>query len=284
MEKNNLTERISNFNQFRKSANQTFKGLARRNQKLEKFLKRHKLHVDPQVITDEDTGITVEVSFGVYPIFGFGNRKSYKNIGEIGASLFYTLNDDGYVAVLLYPCETENIKRKESLIFLEKKVDPLELLKSSVINSHFQKLCIFMENTSVFGNPSFFEKAYFTWILFSNPLIEKSNYQAPRVWKALSSVGKYVLTVGLSGGLLFLIQWFFGSNEIENASLLLNKELNNIEQKIEESITQERNLEKEIILFRETMKEISSNSDSLETETKSEIQKINESISKLTNE
>jgi hypothetical protein len=284
MKKINLTERRSYFDQFRRSANQTFLEFANGNQKLEKYLYRHALHVDPPIGTDENTGIIVQVNFPMSSIFGYGSRQSYTRIFEEGASLNYFLNDDGYASVLIHPCETNNIKRKEKLIMLEKKLCPSKLCKQRILKSHFRKLCLYVENTSVFGNPSVAEELSHWITRFTRPIVIDNLYQSRKIWTESYSIIKFVASVGLSGFLIFGIQKCTETNEVEKAAIMLREGSNQIENKIERSNQLQEKITEELILIHQTLDKANTKSDSIDTSINAEIQKINELISKLSNE
>lgn len=284
MKKLNLTERRSIFDQFRRTANQTFSEFAQNNRQISKYLDRHRLHIDPPLENDDDTGITVQVRFGNFPVFGYGTRQSFKNIVEEGASLNYSLNDDGYVNVLLYPCGTDNIQRKEKLIILSKKLCPSKLQNKRTLKFHFQKLCRYMENTSVFGDPSLFERLS-QWVFrISRPTVVGNLYQSRKIWTESYSIIKFVISVGLSGFLIFGIQKCSETNEVEKAAILLKNGSDQIEKSIERSNELQEKIIEELVLTREFFNKANAKSDSIEISINTELQKMNKSISKPSNE
>lgn len=162
-------------------------------------------------------------------------RREVKFESEAGATMFFFKNDDGYVSIQLYPAHTENRRPIEDFIFWKLRVEPSCLLKSRFQKHCWKAFMAYMEVTSLDGAPSLYQKVY-VWYLrhFKNVVVGKKETPV----KALSffkKVGTWVMTVGFSGLVIFLLQMWLQPNpaEHENVKEIANS-ISNIESNVEQ--------------------------------------------------
>jgi hypothetical protein len=132
---------------------------------------------------------------------------------ERGASLRYQRGDNGAVIVTLAPAITENFQQQESAIVLEFMADP-SLLRAPPwlvvpprIERHWRCLMSYLQCTSIDGDPTLGDRMRLGWLKWTKPLIIEEKLITPR-WRTFAlQVISWVLTVGLSGAVLFGLQW-----------------------------------------------------------------------------
>ena len=109
------------------------------------------------------------------------------------------------VVSILLPGKTENQEAVQTGYVLKKNIDPSTLLNDKSIKELWDKFMAYTECTSLDGEPTWCQKAnYFRLWCFrrkmTNGVITSSRLIIFGRW-----IGKWVLTVGLSGLLLSLI-------------------------------------------------------------------------------
>lgn len=167
---------------------------------------------------------TVEVFYGQRPFESVkelvqqdGSLPSLRRrfLIERGASLTYQRGDNGAVIVTLAPAITENFRPQESAIVLDFMTDPSPLrappwlVVPPRIESHWRCLMSYLQCTSIDGDPTLGDRLRLGWLRWTKPLIIEEKLAPPR-WRSLAlQIIAWVLTVGLSGTVLFGLQWFF---------------------------------------------------------------------------
>ena len=153
---------------------------------------------------------------------------------ENGATLAFHLNDHGYVAIILHPSSTPYTKSIESAIFVEDYIHPKKLNDISFLKKQWNYLNSYMECTSIDGSPSLFDK-YRCWKLrnFKSYSVG-SDYQKSKLYSFSQEVFKWVLTVGLSGLLIYIFTVFPNNNTSDEYIKKQNKELEEIKVLLQE--------------------------------------------------
>ncbi|EKO3368812.1 hypothetical protein QMT37_000889 [Vibrio fluvialis] len=187
----------------------------------------------------------LDIFFGNRPIDSIKVARNFR-IGRnlkvaSGATLSYQRTDDGQVYCLIAPAKTKSIRHPEDLIILDVVKNPRDLLGKS--KYHWEKFFAYMECTCIDGRPTF-KQRYVTYCLRNfheyvlNGISQKSKFNV-----LVKQIGKYVATVLLSGGLLYVIDNFNNSLETEQLKLErqeLLKAINSIDittKSIEEEIS-----------------------------------------------
>ncbi|MDZ5631879.1 hypothetical protein [Janthinobacterium sp. GMG1] len=166
----------------------------------------------------------VEVFFGARPIdqvtvygtngTGFpAPRTTF--ITERGACLRYERTDSGSVICTLYPATTENQKQVEDFILYETIQNPASLNSKKTVTRHWNAFISYMECTNVDSRATFFDRMRIGWLKFHRPLIINAKSHRPRLNSAAGKIAGYVLTVGLSGFLLAMINYYLGSKDVD---------------------------------------------------------------------
>lgn len=135
-------------------------------------------------------------------------------VTERGACLRYERTDTGSVVCTLYPASTDSLKQREDLIFYG--VVPASSLNSpQVLEKHWRAFISYMECTNIDGTPSLVDRIRVGWLRFIKPLSIKETIHSPEAVAAAKKIGGYVLTIGLSGFLLALINYYIGTKDID---------------------------------------------------------------------
>ncbi|MGO7334235.1 hypothetical protein [Rhizobium sp. C104] len=167
---------------------------------------------------------TVEVFYGQRPFEGVKELVAQEDglpslrrrlLIERGASLTYQRGDNGAVIVTLAPAITENFRPQESTIVLEFMADPSPLrappwlVVPPRIERHWRCLMSYLQCTSIDGDPTLGDRIRLGWLRWTKPLIIEEKLITPR-WRTFAvQIIAWVLTVGLSGTVLFGLQWLF---------------------------------------------------------------------------
>ena len=140
--------------------------------------------------------------------YAYNGKLMRKLCTEIGTTILYQCHDDGYVSCQLFPAKSENMSPIEDCIFLEMYISP-EKITDYLLEKHFKYFLSYMQVTSLDGSPTLFDKLKIWWIRFNNPSIVNNIFYPPKRNKVFGGVLKFVLTVGMSGFVLFFLQKFF---------------------------------------------------------------------------
>ncbi|WCC46249.1 hypothetical protein [Tenacibaculum finnmarkense] len=228
----NRIERIELFKQFRDEIFlDTFNGFHEKDDRAEKFHKAYSLHKFRGDRSNRLNERSVDVFFGNRAYETMTRGSEWKALAEYGTTLLYKRNDDGFVTVFLYPANPENQSQKEDFILLHKRLNPNELLRKSVLSNHWKTFISYMECTSLDGSPTSIDKLRIGYLKLVKQLVIKNKIQQSRIKSYFFEISKFVLTVGLSGFIIFLVTLSQKDNNgIENQKIIeLQK---NIEQDI----------------------------------------------------
>lgn len=148
-----------------------------------------------------------------------GGRSSVHFLAETGATMHFFKNDDGYVSIRMFPAHTDQLHPTEDCIFFEKSLNP-----SCLLQKNFQKRCwsafmAYMEVTSLDGNPTLWQKLKVWYYRNFKYVIEDNKELQLRYVSFLKKVGTWVLTIGCSGLVIFLLQLCFSKNSFEHRNI-----------------------------------------------------------------
>ncbi len=130
---------------------------------------------------------------------------------ESGAALEYHRTERGTVFCLLTPARSEGFSPSESAVVLAHYRSPDSLHSPFEIDAHWRALMSYFECTALDGDPRWFDRFRVGWLRFTRPLIIGGKTQIPDYQAALFKIGEWSFTVGLSGAILFGIQWLIGA-------------------------------------------------------------------------
>lgn len=146
---------------------------------------------------------------------------------ESGASLSYERGDNGLVLCTLRPARSVNLGRKEDAVILSIITDARDLTGRSILEKHFRYLVAYMRYSSLDGEPTLWERIDILWILFIRPTIIAGTYRTPAIWTWLGRIISVVITVGLSGFIITIIQYLHDKPSnfafIEHLTLLVGR-------------------------------------------------------------
>jgi hypothetical protein len=131
---------------------------------------------------------------------------SKKLLPERGAQLRYLRADNGLVTCILEPAETESYRQREDGLLLGELLNPSRLRKQ--LPAHWRAFMSYMQCTCLEGEPTVLDRLRTFWLRSVKRLIVSQRAEGSRVCSAASTIGKYVLTIGLSGFVLFGLERF----------------------------------------------------------------------------
>lgn len=203
-------DRYAAFDEFFNCSEELFRKLADEDRQARYFETIYSFCICPGGAMGGDNRLSVEVFFGNRPFDRGPSRSHLSLVAEHGARLHYIRSDNGSVFCTLTPAQTDNIKSAELLILLEVVSNPRELLKVERLQRHFNLLTAYMAMTSLDGDPSLWQRMrYFRLQWFKRHYVlkrKKSRLKRTRAANEIRRIGRWVLTIGLSGALLFGLQ------------------------------------------------------------------------------
>lgn len=208
------TDRYRSWDRFHKDAATTINALAKEREDIAYFLP-YAFHVIPggEAGGREDTA--VDVIFGQRPYdvsgdpYGEGNRP-IRIHAESGASMRYERMDSGQVLCLLYPARAERTHSRVSLVLLERIRHPVDL-NPRRLNRHLASLAAYMAMTSLDGSPTLRQRARYARMYLQCRYANGRRMQPSRLYVGARKTLWWILTVGLSGFVLFLLQRHFSN-------------------------------------------------------------------------
>ncbi|PXW91546.1 hypothetical protein C7444_1351 [Sphaerotilus hippei] len=152
---------------------------------------------------------TFESQGGQFPL------KQDQLLAERGATLRYERTDVGTIVCTLFPAKTKNLCQREDSIVLDWITYPKALHSRRTLEGHWRSFISYMECTSVDGEPRALDKMRVGHLRFTRLLVIDGRVAKRNVVEAVEKIVGYVLTIGLSGFLLTLINMVGASGETE---------------------------------------------------------------------
>ncbi|MFC2466153.1 MAG: hypothetical protein ACFNYM_08740 [Bacteroidota bacterium] len=203
--KRNRHDRNKDFDTFYDKSEGIFKNLQQSDKRTEKFEREHMLYVCPGSRNGGTDKRIVEVFLGskVFEIETQG--RYFKSLMEQGSTLFFYRNDTGHVTISLYPAYTDFRKPIEDSITLHSWLDPLKLRNKIFLKSLWQDFIAYMECTCLDGMPSWRQRIRIEYLRFTKHLVINKEWKPTRLNCFLYDIIKFVLTVGLSGFIIYFV-------------------------------------------------------------------------------
>lgn len=205
----NRTRRIRyrGFQQFREVIEEKFNRLCSEDRRGSYYRDRCSFNVLNSNRNGHTEDTVAEVFWGNYAYDRNTESKGFHLRIASGCSLVFLRHDNGYVSIYLLPGKTENQEAVQTGYVLNKNIVPSILLNDNFIKELWGMFMAYTECTSLDGEPTWCQKAtYFRLWCFrrkmTNGVITSSRLIIFGRW-----IGKWVLTVGLSGLLLSLITY-----------------------------------------------------------------------------
>lgn len=223
-------ERRNDFDEFYNSAKDTFITFRDNDVKAEKFERIYMLSVCPGSRAGGNNNRIVEVFWGSRPFETITQGNSWKSLTEYGATLLFERDDSGFVMISIYPAGTKNKKPIESSISLKLWIDPIELKSKSFLKSLWNDFMAYMEYTSLDGNPTLWQRLRISYLRNFKHLVVDKKWQPIKFSEFSKDVLKWILTVGLSGVIIYFVTLFTQPKTTETEIQLkeVNKNLDNI--------------------------------------------------------
>lgn len=199
--------RYRGFQQFREVIEEKFNRLCSEDRRGSYYRDRCSFNVLNSNRNGHTEDTVAEVFWGNYAYDRNTESKGFHLRIASGCSLVFLRHDNGYVSIYLLPGKTENQEAVQTGYVLNKNIDPSILLNDNFIKELWGMFMAYTECTSLDGEPTWCQKAtYFRLWCFrrkmTNGVITSSRLIIFGRW-----IGKWVLTVGLSGLLLSLITY-----------------------------------------------------------------------------
>lgn len=136
-----------------------------------------------------------------------------KLLNAHGATLLYERGDDGIVLCTLYPAGTENYRRREDAIILDIIRGTHILTGAPILERHWRYFMSYMQYTSLDGETTIGDRLRIWWLLSTRRVIIGDKAEVTKVWTVAARLLTFSDTVGLSGFLLLIVQWWFSKGQ-----------------------------------------------------------------------
>lgn len=202
--------RYEQFNDFAEHAEHVFKQFLKETPSAKRFDDFFMLNVWNDKNHPKNNVTYVNVAFGSRPLTVSHHNKGFSSTVEEGARLTFYRMETGQVTITLYPAKTESRKPLEDAIVLSECIDPKDLSDDKKLKKYWKYLVSYMECTTIDGNPTFSQKRRISRLRYVKHLIINNVYQ-PTTKRAerWQDIKKFILTVGLSGFLFYIIQFCY---------------------------------------------------------------------------
>lgn len=138
-----------------------------------------------------------------------------------GARLEYHLTDNGHVLCLLRPSRTDNFKPPEDGILLGVIKQPSQLKQKA--KRHWKYLVSYMRVTDVDSNPSFGDSIRVCILRSIKNRIKDGAEQPRNIMVFMERVSQWVVSVGLSGLLIFVTTLYLNKSSENEAVIKLTE-------------------------------------------------------------
>ena len=228
-------ERRNDFDEFYNSAEDTFIAFRDKDARAEKFERIYMLSVCPGSRAGGNNNRIVEVFWGSRPFETITQGNSWKALTEYGATLLFERDDSGYVIISIYPAGTDNKKPIESSISLKLWIDPIKLKDKSFLKARWNDFMTYMECTSLDGNPNIWQRFKISYLRNFKHLVVDKKWQPTKFSEFSKDVLKWILTVGLSGVIIYFVTLFSQPKTTETEIQLkeINENLESVTTKLD---------------------------------------------------
>lgn len=273
-------ERINDYKSFRDDCERLFREVAKSDKSHSRLHSLFTLNICPKGRFGGVNEKEIEVFFGNRPI---GSKteigQNFKSLTKLetahGSTLSYSLTDSGHIICALYPAASENQRPIEDLILIEYIKEPNKLKKK--YKKHWNMFVSYMESTCIDGEPNLYHRLQTYYLRNFKPYSVDSRIQQRKAVGLVKEVGKYILTIGLSGFLL--LAFTLAKDKIDSSEK--ESEISKQRQIIERAIKSMDEGLKSIIKDTNRLAEISDNTSGIAESAKKASSTTNEINSKL---
>ena len=199
--------RYRDFQQFREVIEEKFNRLCLEDRRGSYYRDRCSFNVLNSNRNGHTEDTVAEVFWGNYPYDRNTESKSFYLRIASGCSLVFLRHDNGYVSIYLLPGKTENQEAVQTGYVLKKNIDPSILLNDIFIKELWDMFMAYTECTSLDGEPTWCQKTTYFRLWCFRRRLTNGGITSSRFLLFGSWIGKWVLTVGLSGLLLSVITY-----------------------------------------------------------------------------
>ena len=247
------TKRISLFDAFYDSSVVTFSSFESKNKRAHRFKDIYSFYVKPGDIAETIDKRRIVIFWGKRPYETFVQGSSWQSFAESGATLIYERDDNGFIHISLYPAQTERQRPIETSIFLNLSVTPKKLQSKKFLHRNWKDLVSYMELTSLEGNPNLFQRYRISYLRNFKYLNVNTFLTPPKVKVMLKEIAKYVITVGLSGFIIFMVN-IADQSKSENKLEEINTTLRVISTKLDSICKISSNIETNYLSSNDSLK------------------------------
>lgn len=206
--------RYTLFDNFAEKANETFMRFLNKDERAKSFHDSYLLSIWNDKQHAKNNVTYVNIAFGSRSLIVSHHNQGYNTISEQGARLCFYRMENGFVSISLFPAQTDNRRPEEESIMLHDYVDPHKLGDNKFLKSCWKSLMAYMEYTAIDGRPSFCQKRKVARMRYNRHLVIDGKYQPTRRSVVWQNRWNFLMTVGLSGFLVALLQ--IGYNVLES--------------------------------------------------------------------
>jgi len=200
-------QRIKHFENFYDNCNTIFTDLRNKDkdERVVDFQNEYMLCICPGSRAGGNEKRIIEIFWGARPYEFETKGQNWKSLSETGATLFFYRNDTGHITVYIYPAKTEFRQPIENHIALYGWYDPKNLENEKFIKSLWNDFIAYMECTSLDGNPTLYQRFRISYLRYFKHLVVDKKWQPTKFSIFYKDLFKWVLTVGLSGVIIYVL-------------------------------------------------------------------------------
>jgi hypothetical protein len=223
-------DKRNDFDEFYDKSEKIFKDLRDNDKRADKFESEYMLSVCPGSRNGGTDKRVIEVFWGLRQYDFETQGRNWKALTETGSSLLFYRNDTGDITISIYPAYTEQRKPFETSITLHIWLDPNRLKREKFVLTLWNDFMAYMECTSLDGNPTIWQRLRISYLRTFKHLVIDNKWMPTKFSNRRNKILDFLLTVGLSGFVFFLITFFSQPSEtkIETQLKMVNKNLENV--------------------------------------------------------
>ncbi len=228
-------DRRNDFDEFYRTAIATFTRFRDNDRRAEKFERIYMLSICPGSRAGGTNNRVVEVFWGSRPFETITLGRTWTALTEFGATLLFERDDSGFVIISIYPANTDNRKPIESSISLKLWVDPIKLKNEDYLKGLWNDFMAYMEYTSLDGNPTILQRLRISYLRNFKHLVIDNKWTPTKFSLFNREVFKWVLTVGLSGVIVYFVTLMTQPTETQTEIQLkeVNRNLENVSNQLD---------------------------------------------------
>ncbi len=198
-------QKIKDFETFYDNCDSIFTVLRNNDNRAVIFQNEYILYICPGSRAGGNEKRIIEIFWGARPYEFETTSTQWKSLKETGTTLFFYRNDTGDITIYLYPAKSEFRQPIENHIALYEWLDPKQLNSQKFIKSLWNDFMAYMECTSLDGKPTFAQRTRISYLRNFKHLVVDNKWTPTKFSLFNKEVLKWVLTVGLSGVIIYIV-------------------------------------------------------------------------------